>query len=74
MRALRHRIGGEPRLAPGERAAALPGSAPAGLPREIDGPALDEIIDAELVERRSRTENGARGEDDADDVSRPEDI
>jgi hypothetical protein len=44
------------------------------LPREIDGPALDEIIDAELVERRSRTENGARGEDDSDDVSRPEDI
>src|ERR671913_2328893 len=48
LRALRYRIGGEPRLASGERAAALPGAAPAGLPREINGPALDEIIDAEL--------------------------
>jgi hypothetical protein len=74
MRALRHRIGGEPRLAPGVRAAALPGAAPAGLPAGTNGPAIDEIIDAELVERGSQTENGARREDDSDDVSRPEDI
>jgi small GTP-binding protein len=74
MRALRHRIGGEPRLASGERAAALPGAAPAGLPAGTDGPAIDEIIDAELIERGSQNENGARREADSDDVSRPEDI
>jgi small GTP-binding protein len=73
MRALRHRIGGEPRLAPGERVAALPGAVPPGLPREVDGPALDEIIDAELVERRSQSEDGARQEDE-EDITRPEDI
>src|ERR687894_466958 len=53
MRALRHRIGGEPRLASGERTSALPGAAPAGLPVGTDGQALDQIIDAELVDRRS---------------------
>jgi hypothetical protein len=74
MRALRHRIGGEPRLASGERAAALPGAAPAGLPAGTDRPAIDEIIDAELIERGSQNENGARREADSDDVSRPEDI
>jgi small GTP-binding protein len=74
MRALRHRIGGEPRLAPGDRAAAIAGTAPAGLPPEINGSAMNEIIDAELVERRSLTPDGARGEEDSEDISRPEDI
>jgi small GTP-binding protein len=74
MRALRHRIGGEPRLAPGDRAAAIVGTAPAGLPPEINGSAMNEIIDAELVERRSLTPDGARGEEDSEDISRPEDI
>jgi uncharacterized membrane protein len=74
MRALRHRIGGEPRLAPGERAAALPGAAPAELPGGTDGSALDEIMDAELVERRPQIEDGARGRDDPEDITRPEDI
>jgi small GTP-binding protein len=74
MRALRHRIGGEPRLASGERTAALPGAAPAGLPAGTDGPVIDEIIDAELVEQGSQTENGARREGDSDNVSRPENI
>jgi uncharacterized membrane protein len=74
MRALRHRIGGEPRLAPGERAAALPGAAAVGLPGRTDGSALDEIIDAELVERRPQIEDGARGRDDLEDITRPEDI
>jgi len=74
MRALRHRIGGEPGLAPGERAAAIAGTAPAGLPPAINGPSLDEIIDAELVDRRSQTPNGAGGEEASEDISRPEDI
>jgi hypothetical protein len=74
MRALRHRIGGEPRLAPGEREAALAGVAPAGLPQGIDGPALDEIIDAELVERRAWSEDGAPGGEEGEDIARPEDI
>jgi hypothetical protein len=74
LRALRHRIGGEPRLAPGERAAALPGAGAAELPRAIDGPALDDILDAELVERPLKSDDGVRAGDDADDISRPEDI
>jgi small GTP-binding protein len=74
MRALRHRIGGEPRLAAGEQATALAGAAPAGLPQGIDRSALDEIIDAELVEPRPRAEDGASGADDSEDVTRPEDI
>jgi small GTP-binding protein len=74
MRALRHRIGSEPRLAPGERAAAIAGTAPAGLPPEINGPSLDEIIDAELVEQRSQSPDGANADDAPEDISRPEDI
>jgi hypothetical protein len=73
MRALRHRIGGEPKLAPGERPAALPGAAPVGLPRGSNGPALDDVLDAELVER-PRGSGGSGGAEDEDDVSRPEDI
>ena len=52
----------------------LAGAAPAGLPREINGPALDEIIDAELVERRPQIGNGAREGEDSEDITRPEDI
>jgi small GTP-binding protein len=74
MRALRHRIGGEPRLATGERAPALPGAAPAELPGGTGGPVLDEIIDAELVGRRSQNEDGAPERDDLEDGTRPEDI
>jgi hypothetical protein len=74
MRALRHRIGGEPRLAAGERAAALPGAAPAELPEAIDGPALDDVLDAELVERPRESGNGRRAAEDSDDITRPEDI
>jgi small GTP-binding protein len=74
MRSLRHRIGGEPRLAPGERAPALAGAAPAGLPQGIDGSGLAEVMDAEPIERHSTTEDGAREGDDGQDVTRPEDI
>jgi hypothetical protein len=73
MRALRHRIGGEPKLAPGERPAALPGAAPVGLPRGSNGPALDDVPDAELVERPHGPGDGGAAED-ADDISRPDDI
>jgi hypothetical protein len=74
LRALRHRIGGEPRLAAGERAAALPGAAPAELPEAIDGPALDDVLDAELVERPRGSGNGRGATEDGDDITRPEDI
>ena len=74
MRALRHRIGGEPRLATGERAPALPGAAPAELPEGTGGPALDEIIDAELVGRRSQNEDGTPERNNLEDGTRPEDI
>jgi hypothetical protein len=73
MRALRHRIGGEPGLAAGERAAALPGAAARELPRGIDGPALDDVLDAELVERPRKSDNGGADEE-TDDTTRPEDI
>src|SRR5687767_10444293 len=74
MRALRHRIGGEPRLAAGERPTALPGVAPVGLPRGSNGPTLDDVLDAELVERSPGSGDGDGAVEDADDVSRPEDI
>jgi hypothetical protein len=74
MRALRHRIGGEPRLAAGERAAALQGAAPPELPEAIDGPALDDVLDAELVERSRGSGNGRGAAEDSDDITRPEDI
>jgi hypothetical protein len=74
MRALRHRIGGEPRLSASERPAALPGAAPVGLPRGSNGPTLDDVLDAELVERSLESGDGGGTDDDADDVSRPEDI
>jgi hypothetical protein len=44
------------------------------LPRAIDGPTLDEVIDAELVGRPVPSGDGARADEDADDISRPEDI
>jgi hypothetical protein len=71
MRALRHRLGGEPRLASGERAAALAGAAPAELPRGDHGPALDAVLDAELGERPLGSRDGGAVEDSAD-ISRPE--
>jgi hypothetical protein len=74
MRALRHRIGGEPRLAASERAAALPGAAPAELPQEIDGPALDDVLDAELVERPRASANGGGSAENSEDITRPQDI
>jgi hypothetical protein len=74
MRALRHRIGGEPRLAASERATALPGAAPAGLPQEIDGPALDDVLDAELVERPRESANGGGSDENSEDITRPQDI
>jgi hypothetical protein len=74
MRALRHRIGGEPRLAAGEREAALPGAAPAELPRGVNGQALDDVLDAELVERPRQSSDGGNAADDSEDVSRPGDI
>jgi hypothetical protein len=74
MRALRHRIGGEPRLTSGERATALLAAVPAGLPAGTDGQALDQIIDAEPVERQQQTVNGVHPRDDQDDITRPEDI
>ena len=73
MRALRHRIGGEPKLAPGERAAALPGAAPAELPQGIDGPALDHVLDAELVERARESHDGGAAVEDLDDIARQQD-
>src|SRR5215216_4624008 len=74
MRALRHRIGGEPRVASGERSAALPDAAPAELPRGVNGQALDDVLDAELVERPRRSSDGGNAADDSEDVSRPGDI
>jgi hypothetical protein len=74
MRALRHRVGGEPRLAPGEQAAALPGVAPAELPQGIDGPALEDVLDAELVDRLRESHDGGGRVEDSDDVARRQDI
>jgi len=72
MRALRHRIGGEPRLAPGERTAALPGAVPAELPAGIDGPALDDVLDAELVERPRESDDGGGTVEGSDAIARPQ--
>jgi hypothetical protein len=74
MRSLRHRIGGEPRLASEERAPAITGASPAGLPQGIDGSALDEVMDAELLDRHPSSEDGAREDEDVQDITRPEDI
>jgi hypothetical protein len=73
MRALRHRIGGEPRLASGERAAALAGAAPAELPRGDHGPALDDVLDAELGERPIGSRDSGGAVEDSADISRPKD-
>ena len=73
MRALRHRIGDERPLAPGERPAALPGAGETRRPLAIEPRADSDIIDVEIVERPLPDGAGTRGDERAD-VSRPEDI
>jgi hypothetical protein len=71
MRALRHRIGEDRALPPGERAAMLASPAEIWMPRSLAEPTPNEIIEAELVERPQRAE-GPDGA--AEDITRPEDI
>lgn len=71
MRALRHRIGEDRALPPGERAAMLASPAEIWMPRSLAEPTPNEIIEAELVER-PRQADGPNGA--AEDITRPEDI
>ena len=74
MRALRHEIGEERQLPPGVRAKPLPRPAELWLPRGLEEPSLNDIIDAELVELpqpATETTSAARS---ATSASRPEDI
>jgi hypothetical protein len=74
MRALRHEIGEERQLPPGDRAAQLPRPAELWLPRGLEEPSLDDIIDAELVELPKTTPAATPEPRQPATASRPEDI
>jgi hypothetical protein len=69
MRALRHQIGGDRALPPGERAAALADRAKVWGPPRLAEPDANDMIEVEMVERPQPGDarNGA-----AEDVSRPD--
>jgi hypothetical protein len=71
MRALRHHIGGEPRLPAGERTTALPAPVRASLPRGAPRPALDEAANGDLGERSRRASETDGKQDDPDTISAP---
>jgi len=74
MRALRHQIGDERALPPGERAAAMPNFA---SPRAALSPGesgSDAIVDIDIVDQPHSVDDDRPTELEPDDVSRPEDI
>lgn len=74
MRALRHEIGEERQLPPGDRATPLPRPAELWLPRGLEEPSLDDIIDAELVELPPPSPETTPAPRPTTAASRPEDI
>ena len=74
MRAVRHQIGDERVLPPGEQIPAL--DRPAGLwsTRSLAEPTTADIIDVELVEQPRLASGTAPTENGDDDVARPEDV
>ena len=74
MRALRHEIGEERQLPPGVRAKPLPRPAELWLPRGLEEPSLNDIIDAELVELPQPSPETTSAARSATSASRPEDI
>jgi hypothetical protein len=74
LRALRHEIGEERQLPPGDRTAALGRPPELWLPRGLEEPSLDEIIDAELVELPQSPQEATPPPAAKTNTSRPEDI
>jgi hypothetical protein len=69
MLALRHRVGGEPRLPPGERVQPLPGQSRAFLPQWSNIPSVGETVGADPAEHPDRSNARDAQPDSAGSVS-----